>query len=81
MGGGPSPHRRKIPGAGPGISRFVYKILNFENSPTGIKSILINKCTINTNYSLRNKNEFVVPFKVKFNDYMEKTFDYFASNL
>ena len=61
------------------LSRFIYKILNVENSPAGLKMVLINKCTNQNVYSLRNNNEFVVPFKGKFNDFKEKTFDYFYS--
>lgn len=61
------------------LSRFVYKIINYNTAPLGLKSTLIRNLTVKENYNLRNKNEYLVPFKGKFNDYNQKTFDYFYS--
>ena len=61
------------------LSCFIYKIINFKNSPTGLKSILIRNCSVKANYDLRNKNDYLVPSKGRFNDFKEKTFDYFYS--
>ena len=62
------------------ISRFIYKIYNNNNSPDRLKISLTKNSEIKSViYNLRNKNQFSIPSKGKFNDYMEWTFTYFYS--
>ena len=61
------------------LSRFIYKTINVNDTPAGLRTILIRNCSKKLNYDLRNKDEYLVPSKGKFNDYKEKTFDYFFS--
>ena len=42
------------------LSRFVYKIINYNTAPLGLKSSLIRNLTVKDNYNLRNKNEYLV---------------------
>ena len=61
------------------LSRFIYKTINFSDSPIRLKSILVRNCSKNLIYNLRNSNQYIVPSKGKYNEYREKTFDYFYS--
>ena len=42
------------------LSRFIYKTINFSNSPNGLKSILVRNCAKNIVYNLRNSNEYSI---------------------
>ena len=62
------------------IARFIFKIYKNQNSPSGLKRSLIKNGECKTvNYNLRNKMEFFIPSKGKYNDKMEWTFEYFYS--
>jgi len=62
------------------IARFIFKIFNEKQSPSGLKNSLsrIKDQKLST-YELRNRNDFFVPSKGKYNDHMECTFVYFYS--
>lgn len=62
------------------IARFIYKIFNNQNSPSGLKTSLIkNNEHKSVPYDLRNKHQFFIPSKGIYNDHMECTFIYFYS--
>ncbi|CAF0861672.1 unnamed protein product, partial [Brachionus calyciflorus] len=57
------------------LTRFIYKIFNHNNAPTGLKNILQrNRDFKKLSFDLRNKNSFAIPAKGKLNDQMENTF-------
>jgi hypothetical protein len=62
------------------IARFIYKIFNNQDSPSGLKMSLVkNSDQKPVAYDLRNKNNFFIPHKGIYNDHMEWTFVYFYS--
>ena len=56
------------------LSRFAFKIVNFNNSPKGLKLGLVRNYNTKSNYNLRNIGEYIIPFKGRYNDFLEKNF-------
>lgn len=60
---------------------FIFKILNYENSPKNLKDAFVYNYSLNKKYSLRNANELQTPRISNLNNYGELTFNFFFSKL
>ena len=59
------------------LSSFIYKVLNYKESPKQLRSYLYQNVSLAKPYNLRNKFDYVLPLKGNFNDKMEETFQHF----
>ncbi|RMZ98145.1 hypothetical protein BpHYR1_010962 [Brachionus plicatilis] len=63
------------------LSSFIYKVLNNRESPKQLRSFLYQNVSLSKPHNLRNKFEYIIASKGKFNDRMEETFQHFFPKL
>lgn len=63
------------------LSTYIHKLFNNLDSPANLFNFFVFNRELNKNYDLRNLHKLNIPSKGKFNEFKQKTFDYFFSML
>ena len=63
------------------LSTYIHKLFNILDSPANLFNFFVFNRELNKSYDLRNLHKLNIPSKGKFNEFKQKTFDYFFSML